>query len=518
MTTSGPPLERPIRLAEILDFGLNTKADTEALVSAAKRVTWRELDEISDRLAGNYLALGLKSGDRLASLMPNRVDLVVHYLACFKAGLVATPLNYRYMAPEIDYALAVSEAAALIAHEERADDLADSKLVGRLPLGTITFSNDGLGAGRSFADMMTAASSKALDPPDAAAPALILFTSGSTGRPKGVTMSRESLGWQLASVRESYDIVADDTMLPACSMSHAVAFLCTFAALATGARVAESRSLEPGDELAFIRAARPTILAMMPAALFSLVHAPGATQSDFTALRICGCGGDKVSQELDRAFFELTGLPISEGYGMSETGMTLFNNPAHGRKFNSLGRLCAGFTAALRDDAGHEVAIGEEGRLWVKSPANMVFYWNRPEATAEAIQNGWLDTGDVMRRDTDDFFWFCGRRKQIIVHDGSNISPQEVEGALLEHPAVAAAGAVGIHDLIHGEDVRAYVTLFAGVGRPRDQELIAFARERIGYKAPEEIVFLDDMPLNAAGKTDRVALKQLAAQDHAEVR
>ena len=141
----------------------------------------------------------------------------------------------------------------------------------------------------------------------------------------------------------------------------------------------------------------------------------------------------------------------------------------------------------------------------------MIGYWNRPDATAETIVDGWLDTGDVVSADADGYLWFRGRKKQIIIHDGSNICPQEVEESLLEHPAVAAAGVIGIHDLVHGENVRAYVELKPGVASsPTATELIQFSRARVGYKAPSEIVFLDSMPLNATGKVDRVALKQLA--------
>jgi long-chain acyl-CoA synthetase len=130
-------------------------------------------------------------------------------------------------------------------------------------------------------------------------------------------------------------------------------------------------------------------------------------------------------------------------------------------------------------------------------------YWRRPDATTEIIKDGWLDTGDVMQVDDDGYLWFAGRKKQIIVHDGSNICPQEVEEALLEHSAVASAGVIGIHDLVHGENLRAYITLKDGTMRPISQELIRFARTRVGYKAPEDIVLLDHMPLNASGKVDR---------------
>ena len=140
-------------------------------------------------------------------------------------------------------------------------------------------------------------------------------------------------------------------------------------------------------------------------------------------------------------------------------------------------------------------------------------YWEAPEATAEILREGWLDSGDLARADADGYLWFFGRKKQVIVHDGSNISPYEVEGALVEHPAVELAGAVGVHDAVHGENVRAYVTLREGAESPSTGDLIVFCRERIGYKAPEEVVFLGEMPLNPTGKIDRVGLKRMA-EDH----
>ena len=140
----------------------------------------------------------------------------------------------------------------------------------------------------------------------------------------------------------------------------------------------------------------------------------------------------------------------------------------------------------------------------------MIGYWARPDATAETLVDGWLDTGDLVAADSDGYLWFRGRKKQIIIHDGSNISPQEVEESLLDHPAVEAAGVIGIHDLLHGENVRAYITLKPGVSPPTVAELIKFSRDRVGYKAPSEIIVLKEMPVNATGKFDRVALKNLA--------
>ena len=143
----------------------------------------------------------------------------------------------------------------------------------------------------------------------------------------------------------------------------------------------------------------------------------------------------------------------------------------------------------------------------------MIGYWENPIATAEIMSDDWLDSGDLVHADDDGYLWFFGRKKQIIVHDGSNISPLEVEDALAEHPGVALVGVVGIHDAVHGENVRAYVTVKAGEPVPTSRELIELARARVGYKAPEEIVFLDEMPLNPTGKVDRAGLKRLA-EDH----
>jgi acyl-coenzyme A synthetase/AMP-(fatty) acid ligase len=237
-----------------------------------------------------------------------------------------------------------------------------------------------------------------------------------------------------------------------------------------------------------------------------------ARREDFSTVRLCVSGGDKVSAELEREFTDLAGFPIDECYGMSEIGISNGNPPPGTNKLGSVGTLNPGYQASIRDENGTELPVGAEGRLWIKSRCNTVGYWNRADATAETIKDAWLDTGDVMMADDDGYFWFRGRKKQIIVHDGSNICPQEVEEALLEHAVIESAGVIGIHDLVHGENVRAYVTLKDGAERPTSQELIRFARARVGYKAPEEIVVLKDMPLNATGKVDRVTLKRMAEE------
>ena len=515
MPLAGPPLARPFVLTEVLAIGLRTKPDEPALVSNESRWTWRELDAAATRLAAHYLGLGLQPGDRVASLLPNRGVLIVHYLACLRAGLAATPLNYRYQAPEIDHALEVSGASILVAHAERDDDLMKSALADKLPFGRITY---GAKDGRQpslEAFLQTPPPPVTWPAPPPSATSIIFFTSGSTGKPKGVTHTHDSFGWLAASLAATVELTPADIFLPGSSASHVAAISMAIAGLGAGCRVDIARTTDGDEVLSLLRTTRPTLMCMLPAALFGLVRDHDAARDDFGSIRMCISGGDKVSSELEREFTDLAGFAIEEGYGMTETGTSTINPPRGPNRVGSIGKLAPGYDASIRDDsgrddAGREVATGTEGRLWIRSRANMVGYWNRPDATAETIVDGWLDTGDVVSADADGYLWFRGRKKQIIIHDGSNISPQEVEDSLLEHPAVESAGVIGIHDLVHGEDVRAYITLKPGVKSPTATELIQFSRTRVGYKAPSEIVVLDEMPLNATGKVDRVALKKLA--------
>ena len=535
MQIDGPPLAEPAGpLDQLLQVGLAVDPDEVAIESVYRRLTWAELEAESARLSAGYLSLGLKPGDRLASLLPNRVALVVHYLACFKAGLVATPLNYRYTAREIDHALSVSNAAALVAHAERAPDVATSKLAGSLRHGTVVFhdasgeevpwtaqgtaalnADDDKGPGWAyrFDDLLAAAPLAGAPDFDPHLPAAIFFTSGSTGPAKGVTHTGESLRWMIASAITAFELSSDDVFLPASSMSHLGSLLWTLSMLSVGGRVVVARTTDAHEILPLLRDHQPTLLAMLPAALWALIHDHDMRPGDFSSLRLVRSGSDKVSTELLAEFAAAAGFPIVEGYGMTEVGLATLNPISGDIRQGSIGTPIGGFTIALRGDRGDPVGVEQVGRIFIKTRSQMSGYWEAPEATAEVVSQGWLDSGDLARADQDGYLWFFGRKKQVIVHDGSNVSPFEVEGALVEHPAVDLAGVVGVHDQVHGENVRAYVTLRERAERPAAADLIRFCRERVGYKAPEEIVFLNQMPLNPIGKIDRVGLKRMA-EDH----
>jgi long-chain acyl-CoA synthetase len=513
MLHAGPLLEEPRPLSDLLKVGLEQRPNDPALVSMEGVWSWADLDHASDRLAASYLALGLKPGDRVASLMPNRTALFVHYIACFKAGLVITPLNYRYMPPEIDHALAVSDARIILAHAERAADIAASKAAD-LPLGVVWYGDE---AKTPNLDELTEAEPRSAPLPelDPKAPAAIFFTSGSTGPAKGVTHTRESLACIFASAVQGFEVTPNDVVLPGSSCTHIGGFGFSMAALMAGARVVVARSFDHDEMGPLLRTTRPTLLSMLPTALLHLIREHDMRGADFSSLRLARSGGDKVSAELEKEFMALTGHTVSEGYGMTEFGLAALNPPMGVDKLGSIGLPGPGFVFSIRNDEWHELPRDREGRLWVKTPSQSTGYWNDEAASAEVLRDGWFDTGDEMKVDQDGYMWFCGRRKQIIVHDGSNISPQEVEEALLEHPAVELAGVVGVVDPAHGESVRAYVEIKIDADAPKTAELIQFAKARVGYKAPEEIVIIEKMPLNPTGKVDRVALKKFAAGDHA---
>lgn len=513
MPQAGPLLEEATQLSDLLKVGLDNSPKDPALVSMEAVWSWSDLDRAADRLAANYLALGLEPGDRVASLMPNRTALFVHYIACFKAGLVIAPLNYRYTAPEIDHALDVSEAKIVLAHAERAADIAGSKAA-NLPLGVVWYGGDGQTP--SFEALMKAEpQSDARPTMDSAAPAAIFFTSGSTGPAKGVTHTRGSLSNMFTSAAQCFELTQNDILLPGSSCTHIGGFTFSMSALSAGARVVVARAFDHEEMGPLLRTTRPTLLSMLPTALLHLIREHDMTAADFSSLRLIRSAGDKVSAELEKEFKALTGKFVNEGYGMTEFGLAALNPPIGVDKLGSIGLPSPGFVFSIRNDDWDEVPPDQEGRLWVQTPTQCAGYWADETASAEVMRDGWFDTGDEMKVDGDGYNWFCGRRKQIIVHDGSNICPQEVEEALLEHEAVELAGVVGVIDELHGESVRAYVEIKQGAEASKMGELIQFAKKRVGYKAPEEIVNIEKMPLNPTGKVDRASLKKIAAGDHA---
>jgi long-chain acyl-CoA synthetase len=487
--------------------------EKQALIVEERQWTYEQFDEITDRIGASLLLRGIRPGDRVALHFGNGPEIVFGYYACWKIGAVAVPLNIRLKGPELAYILNHCGVRMFIGH---ADLFADVQGV-RPGLESV---EEFYLAGNRSSFRETRPFSELTDrpAPDVGFPSIaedaiaaIMYTSGTTARPKGVTHSHATLGQLAADCGENLGLNGAQLFgcfVPLCHMSgfgfHALA------AAHLGATMLVIPRFDPEDVLSALEKHRANVLFGLPAMYNALVHSPLASECDMSSVEFCLAGGDAVPTELQRQFKARFGVEIAEGHGMTEVCPCFVNLSGDPRKVGSFGRPAAGVSARLVDEAGLEVPVGEVGEVLVKSNATMVGYWEDPEATAAALQDGWLRTGDLARRDGDGYYWFAGRKKQIIIRGGSNISPIEVEEAIGQHPAVREVGVVGVPDADWGEVVQAYVALKEGTGAS-EMEMQWFLRERIAaYKIPEVIHFMPELPKGLTGKIDRRALRNRA--------
>lgn len=485
--------------------------------------TYAQLDDETDRIGGGLEAAGARTGDRIALFMPNCPELLLGYLACFKLGAVAVPLNYRYRQAEAQYALEHSGATTLLVHPALVGE------VERLPLERMGLRRRYMTGRAPTLPGFAAFEGLLAWPgrvPDAEfeedQPGAILYTSGTTARPKGVTYTHTTL-WQNCTVQtETFVFTADDVHLVSTAACHAAAFTGQLLpSLYSGGTCVLTHLPGPDQVVQAIEARRVTRVQMLPASLEDLVeHLEHGPSADLSSWRCCTAGGDVVPLDLLTRFRKATGFDITELYGMTEVLSCLTNPPFGPKKLGSIGMPAVRTQCRVVDHDGQDLPDGQTGELLVRTPAMMVGYWNNPEATAEALRGGWMHTGDLTRRDEDGTYWFVGRKKEIIIRSGSNISPLEVEEAIDQHPAVHLSCVVGVPDSHYGETVAAYVALRPDVSPPpTPEELRRFVAERIAaYMVPERITILDELPLNSTGKVDRKKLHAQVLADRAVLR
>ena len=340
-------------------------------------------------------------------------------------------------------------------------------------------------------------------------PALILYTSGTTARPKGVVHNHLSL---LGTARTMWPVgISDRTILMvAVPLMHASGLTALMLpAMLAGATAVLAPVFEPGKVLDEIERRRCTFGFGLPAMLQFLTVEQECRPRDVSSMRVWLGGGDAVPVSLQERFHRTFGVPLQEGFAMTESVVITWNRLGALRP-GALGTAADGVALRVLDLSGNPVGDGEIGELAVRSAANFIGYWGDPATTAAALPDGWLLTGDLVRRDADGYFWFEGRRKEVIIRGGSNISPQEVEEALYQHPAVIEVGVIGMPDPIYNEQVVAYISLREG-RVAEERELIDFARSRLAdYKLPARIFFLPALPKGITGKVQRRALKEMA--------
>lgn len=487
--------------------------DRVALIAGDRRWTYREFDEITDRIGAALLLRGIRPGDRVALHFSNGPEIVFGYYACFKIGAVAVPLNIRLKGPELEYILNHCGVRLFLGHADLFAEVQAVRTRLRSVEGYFLAGDRSVFPETAPFDDLAEQPTAGIDVqrmPEAAI-AAILYTSGTTARPKGVTHSHGTLEQLSADATARIGRDRDRVFgcfVPLCHMSGFG--LQMLPAVSAGATLLIIPRFEPEAVLRALAEHRASVIAGLPPMYNALVHCSTAAGEDLDSLEVCMAGGDAVPTELQRQFKARFGKAITERHGMTEVCPCFWNPGRDPEKVGSMGQPAEGIRARLVDAAAREVRPGEVGEILVKSDATMVGYWDDPAATAAALQDGWLRTGDLARQDRDGYYWFVGRKKQIIVRGGSNISPVEVEEAIRQHPAVREAGVVGVPDSTWGEVVQAYVALKEGTTSSASG-LQSFLGERLAaYKIPEASHFLPELPKGLTGKIDRRALREQA--------
>ena len=452
-------------------------------------IPYAALDDASARLAALLVARGLQPGDRVGVMLPNVPYFAIAYYGVLRAGGVVVPMNVLLKERETTFYLSDPGARAVIAwHEFAAAAQAGADAAGAecLVVAPGEF-EELLGAVAPLAEPVARSGSDT---------AVILYTSGTTGTPKGAELTHANLRRNVEIVVEMLALGADDVILGALPLFHAFGQTAGLnAAVAAGACLTLIPRFHPAKALAIMERDGVTVFEGVPTMFAAMLHC--GERPDTSALRLCVSGGAALPVEVMRGFEEAFACTVLEGYGLSETSpVASFNHPDRERKAGSIGTPVDGVDMKLLDPG--EDGIGE---IAIRGHNVMKGYWNRPDATAEAIDaDGWFRTGDLARVDEDGFFFIVDRSKDMIIRGGYNVYPREIEEVLYEHPAVREAAVVGIRDDILGEEVGAAVVLKPGA-QADAAELRAFVKERVAaYKYPRKVWIVDDLPKGPTGK------------------
>jgi long-chain acyl-CoA synthetase len=428
-------------------------------------LTWAELDRLASGFARGLSTQGVRAGDRIAIIVPNRAEFVIAFLAVLKLGATAAPLN------------------PLLREEELAVFTEDLK-----PRLTIHEVKGKPGVWNS--------------PSQVNAPALILYTSGSTGRPKGAVFSHNALTFANRSWGETVmSLTPEDRVLAALPLAHSLGLNGgLLAPLLFGATVALVERFIPEAVFDAIQSHRVTVFPGVATVFRRLLNSPAFSSADFSSLRIAVSGAAPCPWELAVEWGEKTTTRIVRGYGMTEVFRPISyfaDDPAD--IADAVGKAVPGVEIRTVEN-GQVVNGGETGELWIKSPAAMEGYLGDPEETRMVLADGWFKTGDIVTVSPEGYVRIVGRKRERILRGGYSIFPQEVESVLLSHPAVAEAAVVGVPSPDLGEEVAAFVSLKPTEHITAD-ELLDHCKERLArFKYPRQVNILKELPKGPTGK------------------
>jgi long-chain acyl-CoA synthetase len=486
-------------------------ADQIALKLDETQIPYAALDAASARVAGLLRARGVERGGRVGIMLPNVPQFAVIYYGVLRAGGVVVPMNPLLKQREVEFYLADSEASLLFVWHEvapAAEEGAEAAGIHAIAVTPGEFERL-LGSVEAIADVADVADDDT---------AVLLYTSGTTGKPKGAELTHSNLARNVDVALGLFELGPESVVLGALPLFHAFGQTCALnAAVAGGATLSLIPRFTPGKALKMIERDGVTAFEGVPTMYSAMLHAPEADQYDAASLRTCVSGGAALPVEVMRSFEERFGCAILEGYGLSETSpVASFNHPDRERKAGSIGTPVTGVEMKIVNDDGNEVPQGEVGEIVIRGHNVMKGYWRRPEATAEAIRDGWFHTGDVGRVDEDGYFFIVDRKKELIIRGGYNVYPREIEEVLYEHPGVREAAVIGIPHPELGEEVGAAIALKPGA-TVSEAELRDYVKANVAaYKYPRRVWFVDELPKGSTGKILKREIAPPVA--HAETR
>jgi long-chain acyl-CoA synthetase len=463
--------------------------------------TYRDLETVTDRLAGALQQLGIQTGERVALLHPNHTDFILGYFAVIKAGAVVVPINPVYTAQEVLYLLEDCGACCLLTTSDF-DPLLQEIKGQTAQLKQIIVKRNGQSLMQALQMRVTESKPLAVADRSPDDPAFIFYTSGTTGRPKGVVLTHRNLIFGGANTAQNYGLQATDVTIACLPLVHIFANASpVFGSLNSGGSVVVMPRFQTEAVFEAIEQHRVTWFPGVPTMFGYLLQAFDAKPRNVSSLRMGLSGGASLSVEHLTRFEKTFQATLLEVYGLTESTGLVTANPVYGvRKTGSIGISVSGVSVRLVDPNGHDTPEGEVGELIFRGPNATAGYWQKPETTAAAIKDGWVHTGDLARRDEDGYYFIAGRKDELIISGGYNIYPREIEEVLYRHADIVEAAVVGAQDQHLGQVPRAYIALKPG--RSLTAEMVQdFCRAHLAaYKIPKQVEILQELPKNPTGK------------------
>jgi acyl-CoA synthetase (AMP-forming)/AMP-acid ligase II len=502
----------PSRINEALRWYATYEPSRIAIVTETLSLTYAELWSRVRRLANSLERIGVRPGDRIAALMQNGSRYLEVYNAAALMGVAVVPLNFRFVANEVEYVASHSGAQALIYDDAFSDTVASVRA--RLPsveTRYIVTEGQAFSGGYSYEALVeTGVDVEPIEPSDLAACFFQGYTSGTTGFPKGcVNPHREFLDC-IRRIATIYSVTERDREIVAAPLFHAAPAIFALVQLYRGGTVIVTNDSSPGNVFRLIDQHRATWAFMVPTMWASMVTSKEIEEFDLGSLRLLLSGGSPLLTHTKEAILQrLSEAELNEFYGGTEVGLVTNLGPAdQRRKVRSVGRPVIGLYVELRDDNGNPVPQGEVGEIYIGGSIVIREYHNNPKATAAARRGEFFTLGDMGRFDEEGYLYIVDRKKDMIISGGENIFPNDIEEVLYQHPAVSMAAVVGAPDPKWGEVVVAAVTLRPGhsVG---EAELLAHCKASLSsFKVPKKIEFRTHMPVSSFGKILRREVRQ----------